>query len=762
MHQSVESKEPDGLTTTAVTKQFQKDGPNEVAEPAFNFRHAIIRRLWEPSAWILEAALILELILGKQIQASFILLLLLFAAVDGAIQERRASTVLHSLSHQLTPTVAVKRDHQWQKLPAPELVIGDLISLKRGDIIPADVQLLNQNLEIDESSITGEAKAVTHQPGETAFAGTTVLNGDGLATVTATGQHSRSGKTISLINHSRRQGHLQILLGKIISCLAILDSILAVILIIASLIRGENIIEMLPFLAMLFIATIPIAMPSSFAVANSVEANVLSKQQILVSDLVGIQEAANLNLLLVDKTGTITTNKSTVLAFHNFSNYADRVLLQAALSATDQRHQSVVDRAIIQYGQKQHQVALPTVKFVPFDASVGYSESHLNVDQQTLDVKLGSFKRLSALAKTPIKLPAQIDLRQGRSVAMLINDEFAGLFLLQDPPRADSAAAIQEIQRRGVKVIMLTGDNQQTAAALAPNVGLAGKVISFNGLASLANLQEISGIADVVPEDKLAIVKEFQKQGDIIGMTGDGVNDAPALKQADVGIAVENAVDLAKRSASMVLLTAGLQPVIEILDSGHRVYQRMMTWTITKLARTAELTMLLVFGYLFLGYIPLTLNAMVLVAILNDLVTLVLGTDNTTITYQPEKWRLAQLSKSASILAVGWTAVGFGILFWLHNQGLPMGQVSTALYCYLIFSAMLTIFMTRTKKFFWQSKPSNAVIAATTTNIVLSIILALTGWGVTAISFFLLLEVMGLTLATALVLALLQKAWQQN
>ncbi len=653
MSQKVKFKEPDGLTTAEVTKQFQADGPNDVAEPAFNFRHAIIRRLWEPSAWILEAALILELILGKQIQAGFILLLLLFAAVDGAIQERRASSVLHSLSHKLTPSVSVKRDQKWQKLTAPELVVGDLISLKRGDIIPADVQLLNQDLEIDESSITGESKAMARQPSESAFAGTTVLNGDGLATVTATGKNSRSGKTISLINHSRRQGHLQILLGKIISYLAILDSVLAVILIIASLIRGENIIQMLPFLAMLFIATIPIAMPSSFAVTNSVEANVLSKQQILVSDLVGIQEAANLNLLLVDKTGTITANKSAVIAYHNFSSYADNVLLQYALSATDQRNPSVVDRAIIQYGQKQQQTATVADQFVPFDAGVGYSESHLTVEQQPLDLKLGSFKRLSLLAKTPIKLPEQIDFSQGRSVAILVNNEFAGLFILQDPPRADSAAAIQEIQRRGVKVIMLTGDNQKTAAAIAPQVGLNGKVISFHGLTSLGNIQEISGIADVVPEDKLAIAKELQKQGYIIGMTGDGVNDAPALKQADVGIAVENAVDLAKRSASMVLLTEGLKPVIEILDSGHRVYQRMMTWTITKLSRTAELTMLPVLGYLFLSYIPLTLNAMVLVAILNDLVTLVLGTDNTTISYRPEKWHLARLSKSASVLAVG-------------------------------------------------------------------------------------------------------------
>lgn len=243
-------------------------------------------------------------------------------------------------------------------------------------------------------------------------------------------------------------------------------------------------------------------------------------------------------------------------------------------------------------------------------------------------------------------------------------------------------------------------------------------------------------------------------------MTGDGNNDAPALKQADVGIAVESAVDLAKRSAKMVLLSEGLTPIIEILDSGHRVYQRMMTWTITKLSRTAELTMLLTIGYLLLKFIPLTLNAMILVAILNDLVTLVLGTDKTTITYQPENWNLGKLSKIAGILALGWTGVGFGWLSWLEDQSLTVDQVSTGLYVYLIFSAMLTILMTRTNHAFWLSIPSNAVMIAISVNSILTVVLAWAGWGIAAITPALLLLCLLIVLITGVILTVIEKMFR--
>lgn len=349
-------------------------------------------------------------------------------------------------------------------------------------------------------------------------------------------------------------------------------------------------------------------------------------------------------------------------------------------------------------------------------------------------------------------IPITVDFAAGRTVALTVNDALAGIFVLQDQPRPDSATAIQTIQHRGVQVMMLTGDNVRTAQAVAQQVGLTGQVVSFDHLDQVADPHQLAGIADVVPENKLAVVERFQQLGHVVGMTGDGVNDAPDLKQAEVGIAVANATDLAKRAAKVVLLTPGLTALTTILDSGHRVYQRMMTWTITKLSRTAELTLLLTLGYLWLRHIPLALNAMILVAILNDVVTLVLGTDHTITTVQPEHWNLRRLSRLAGVLAGSWTIIGLLLMAILSASGIPTGQLSTVLYVYLITSAMLTILMTRTPHHWWQSQPSRPVMGAIGTNLALTIGLALTGWGVTAITVTLLVSTLVGTLLVSLLL----------
>ncbi|BEI52995.1 HAD-IC family P-type ATPase [Lactiplantibacillus plantarum] len=744
-----------GLTTTEVQERLQKYGPNVVPQRQFSFRHAVITRLWEPSAWILEAALLVEILLGKTIQAGFIVLMLLFAAVTGAIQAWRSDKVLKTLTNQLTLTVAVKRNNHWQHVSATQIVPNDVISLNNGDLLPADVQLLDGTLEVDESSISGESRAIRHQAGELVYAGTEIKSGHGLAVVVSTGKHSRSGKTISLINQSSAPGQLQKLLSKIIGYLAILDTVLAIVLVLTAIIRGANLITMLPFLAMLFIATIPIAMPSSFAVANSVEAKQLGQTHILVSDLSGIQAAANLNLLLIDKTGTITANQPTVVAMHNFSQYSDRELICWATSATNQQNASVIDAAILNYARQQAVNVQVPAHFEPFNSQRGYSEGTVLADQP-INIKLGAYQRLYQLDQDASKLTNQIDFSRGRTVALLVNDKLVALFIVEDQPRPDSLQAIKKITDRGVKVIMLTGDNQKTAATVAQQVGLTGNVMPFNTLTADTDPQQLAGITEVIPEHKLAIVQRFQKLGYVVGMTGDGVNDAPALKQADVGIAVQNAVDLAKRSAKLVLLKPGLTPIIQILDSGHRVYQRMMTWTITKLSRTAELTMLLTLGFLIWQLIPLSLNAMILVAILNDCVTLVLGTDRTHITSHPERWDLRRLSKIAGVLAIGWTTLGMGVLYEALHRGLTPGQISTVLYCYLIFSAMLTILMTRTTKPFWQQRPSNSVIIAITINCLITAGLALTGLGIAKISLSYLLVTLAIVLVMGGLLTIIQ------
>lgn len=638
-----------GLTQQQAEKRLAVDGRNEVPEYGFRLSEAILTRLWEPSAWILEVALILEILLGKYIQAGFIILMLLFAAGNGAVQSGRSYSVLGKLSKELVPMAYVQRSGNWTRVSSTVLVVDDLIGLQRGDIIPADARICSGSLEVDESTITGEASAIHKMTASCVFSGTQVIAGDAEAIVTATGINSRSGKTITLVNRSSAQGHLQKLMGRIIGYLAVLDAGLVITLVVVSLLRGEDLITILPFLAMLFIATIPIAMPSSFSVANAVEAKELSKRGILASNLTGIQEAANMDLLLIDKTGTLTDTTSKVVNFINLSQqFDDNLVISYAMSAANQRGMDTLDAAIVRYGRSIGLNSPRQFEFFPFDSSLGYSSARVGYRNQLIQVKLGSYRTLKHFASSDqFSLLESLQNSANTMVAVCIADELVGIFVLENRIRPDSRSTISEIRRRGVKVLMITGDNRAAASAVAHAVGLQGNIISFCDFTSDKVDEKLVGICDVTPENKLSVTKSFQSMGYVVGMTGDGVNDAPSLKQADVGIAVSNAVDFAKRSADMVLLKGGLKSIIEILDSGHRVYRRMMTWTITKLSRTAELTMLLTFGYIFLGFTPLSLNAMVLVAILNDLVTMVLGTDNTAITYKPENWTFTKLAAQA-------------------------------------------------------------------------------------------------------------------
>ena len=739
-----------GLTQAQADKLLQKNGLNEVPEPQFNFFKEFLSKLWNLSAWILEAALLLECILGKWIQSLFVLLMLLFAAWNGASKKKQSRRVLNNISHKLTPTISVQRDGQWQNIDSKYLVPGDLISMQAGDVLAADVKLIDGQISTDESSITGEARTVCKNPQDTAYAGTTVTEGNGLAVVTATGANSRSGKTINLINNSAAPGHLQQLLTKIIYYLCILDGILTLIIIVASFFKGgdiNNLINMLPFLAMMFIASIPVAMPSTFALSNSFEATRLSKEGVLTSDLTGIQDAANLNLILLDKTGTITENKTAVGQWTNFSSFSDKEVLELASAATDQRNKKLIDTAIAEYIKKQGLTVKSGSDFTPFTSSTGYSMANYNGH----NIKLGSFKQLSLIDNNANEKAKEVDFSAGRSVALLIDDKLAGVFILQDMVRSDSKEALGELKKRGVKPIMLTGDNQKTAVAVAKQVDLQGEVISIHDFTDQTDTSKLAGIADVLPEDKLRMVKFFQKQGYIVGMTGDGVNDSPALKQAEVGIAVSNAADVAKRSGKMVLLNDGLSSIVKILDAGHRVYQRMTTWSLTKLARTAQLTMLLTFGYLFFNYIPMALNAMVIYTIMNNMVTMMIGTDRTHITYKPENWNMAKLAKIAFSLAFGWTVIGIAGIAYLNTHGWSHGTISTMVYVYLVLSAMFIVLITRTKKFFWQDYPSKAVGLTQLADVLLTVILALLGVAMTKISWTNLL----LTFAVALVAAIL-------
>ena len=591
------------------------------------------------------------------------------------------------------------RDDKWQIISADQLVPGDIISLKQGEILPADVTLISGKIGTDESSITGESAMILHDENSEVLSGVNVIYGAGIARVIRTGNDSRVGKTVNLTKEQKaNDGKLQFLLGKIIHYLAIIDTVLVLILFTITIVRHQNIINILPLMALLFIATIPIAMPSSFSIANSVEANVLAKEKVLVNKLESIQNAANIDLLMLDKTGTLTDSTFELTKIHNFSVYEDDDILALAKSATNKISPSNLEKVFQRMKIRRNNLKI--LNFNPFDINKKYSNSNVIFNGKRLDVKLGS----------PINLMSSSDWFKyvkklnNKVVAMTIDDELAALFEMTDHLRPDTYRVVQELQQRAIKMMVITGDNFVAAQGIAQKLKLKRKTVEVSELSTIQNIKDVSVICEVLPEDKLTILKFLKDKGYTVGMVGDGMNDAPALKAADVGIATSNAVDLAKQSAGIIMQKEGISSISDILDSGHRVYQRMMTWTITKLSRTAQLAILLTLGYWIANFVPVNLNAIVLIAILNDLVTMVLGTDNTNISHKPEKWNMQSLVKISLIFTTGWVLSGMLLFIWLFKSNVVPSKISTIMFLFLIFSAMLTILMTRTRGAFEKGR----------------------------------------------------------
>lgn len=545
-------------------------------------------------------------------------------------------------------------------------------------------------------------------------------------------------------------------MGKIIHYLAIIDTVLVLILFTITIVRHQNIINILPLMALLFIATIPIAMPSSFSIANSVEANVLAKEKVLVNKLESIQNAANIDLLMLDKTGTLTDSTFELTKIHNFSVYEDDDILALAKSATNKISPSNLEKVFQRMKIRRNNLKI--LNFNPFDINKKYSNSNVIFNGKRLDVKLGS----------PINLMSSSDWFKyvkklnNKVVAMTINGKLAAIFEMTDHLRLDTRQTICELQKRAIKPMIITGDNFIAAQRIVQKLKIKGKVVEVSELSTIQNIKEVSAICEVLPEDKLMILKLLKNKGYVVGMVGDGMNDAPALKAADVGIATSNAVDLAKQSAGIIMQKEGIGSITDILDSGHRVYQRMMTWTITKLSRTAQLAILLTLGYWIANFIPINLNAIVLVAILNDLVTMVLGTDNTNISYNPERWNMQKLIKISLIFTIGWVLSGMLLFIGLFKLNIMPPKIGTIMFLFLIFSAMLTILMTRTGKAFEKGKPSKMVLAVIIINCIFVSVLSIFGKVVYPISWKWVLIIFIGTLGLAVIIDAIKVKYYNN
>ena len=655
---------PDGLSEAEAAKRLTQYGPNEIEEKKTNPFLKFLSYFWGPIPWMIEIAVILSGVV-RHWPDFFIILLLLFAnAVVGFWEEHKAASAIAALKAQLAIKARVKRDGKWSTPAARELVPGDVIRLRSGDIVPADARLLDGDpVEVDQSALTGESLPVTRKSGEAVFSGSIVRQGEIEALVYGTGMNTYFGKTAQLVQEAHTVSHFQKAVLKIGNYLIILAGVLVAGIITVAIFRGDPILTTLQFALVLTVASIPVAMPTVLSVTMAVGARLLAKKQAIVSRLVAIEELAGVDILCADKTGTLTQNKLTLGDPFSVNNIpAEQVILYAALASRAENNDTI-DLAVL--GGLKNKDALKgyqMVHFQPFDAVHKRTEATIKgQDGKEFKVTKGAPQVILALSANAAQVKAAVEkavnefaARGFRSLGVARDDgeggwQFLGVLPLFDPPREDAKATIATATQMGVKVKMVTGDQLAIAKETAKKLGMGTNILDATGLGDVKkqetaqvaeSIEKADGFAQVFPEHKFHIVDVLQKRGHIVGMTGDGVNDAPALKKADCGIAVSSATDAARAAAAIVLLTPGLSVIIDAIKESRKIFQRMNSYAIYRIAETLRVLFFMTLAILIFNFYPLTAVMIVMLALLNDGAILSIAYDNVHYKNQPEGWNM--------------------------------------------------------------------------------------------------------------------------
>jgi len=720
-----------GLTSAQVAERLKQFGPNSIRETKPNLVLVFLKKLWAPVPWMLEVTIVLELYLGKTTEAIVIGALLIFNAILSFTQENRAQNALSLLRKKLTIETRTRRDGSWQMVPAKDLVPGDIIHLRIGDLIPADSILIDGNVDIDQSTLTGESLPVEAAAGKPAYAGAVIKRGEATCEITGTGSNTKFGKTAELIREAKTVSHLQEIIFSIVKNLAIANAVLVGIVVIYAILTKIAWHEIIPFALIILVASIPVALPATFTLATALGAADLANQGVLVARLSAIEEAAAMTVLASDKTGTITQNRLTLNSVHAYAPFQESDVIRLGAQASRSATQDPLDLAIIE-GAKNHQIEFEgeRLDFTPFDPATKRSEAlFLLPDGSKLQILKGAPQTITSLTggqdiETELTAFAQ---KGNRVLAVACGSQsgtcqLVGLLGLQDTPRPDSQALIKQLNELGVRVVMVTGDEALTAKAVASQVGISGEPCSGEVLrnSDLSKSQDCNIFAGVFPEDKFHLVQELQKSGKIVGMTGDGVNDAPALKQAEVGIAVASATDVAKAAASLVLTTPGLSNIVDAVKTSRRIHQRMLTYTLNKIIKTFQIGLFLSFGFMFAHVFVVTPLLVILLLFANDFVTMSLSTDNVSYSRSPDKWKITPMILAAFGLSVPVLFLSFGFLFIAMNiLHLPIGQLQTLMFVMLVFTGQANVYIVRERQHFWNSMPSRWMLLGTLADIIL-------------------------------------------
>ena len=728
---------PDGLSQAEAQKRLTQYGPNEIEEKKTNPFLEFLTYFWGPIPWMIEAAVILSGIVRHWLDFFIILLLLVSNAVVGFWEEHQAGNAIAALKAKLAINAKVKRDGKWITPAARELVPGDVIRVRLGDIVPADARLLEGDpVEVDQSALTGESLPATRKPGEPVFSGSIIRQGEIDAMVYATGANTYFGKTAQLVQEAHTVSHFQRAVLKIGDYLIILAVSLVVLILAVALFRGDPILNTLEFALVLLVAAIPVAMPTVLSVTMAVGARLLAKKEAIVTRLSAIEELAGVDVLCSDKTGTLTENKLTLGDPFSVSGIpADQVILDAAL-ASRAEDKDTIDLAVI--GGVKDDKALKgyqMVHFQPFDPVHKRTEATIKAtDGKQFNVAKGAPQVIVEMSTNAGEVKPAVEkavnefaARGFRSLGVARADQenkwqFVGVLPLFDPPREQAKATIASARQMGVSVKMVTGDQMAIAQETARQLGMGTNILDASGLGdtkrqetaqSAEAIEKADGFAQVFPEHKFHIVDVLQKLGHIVGMTGDGVNDAPALKKADCGIAVSGATDAARAAASIVLLASGLSVIIDAIKESRRIFQRMNSYAIYRIAETLRVLFFMTLAILVFNFYPLTAVMIVMLALLNDGAILSIAYDNVHYKDKPEAWNMRLVLGISTVLGLIGVVSAFG-LFYLGERvfHLDRAHIQTLMYLKLSVAGHLTIFLTRTRGPFWSIRPARILWAA--------------------------------------------------
>jgi H+-transporting ATPase len=732
-----------GLTSVQARALLAKLGPNAMPNTSIRPWRMALAKFWAPVPWMLEAAIILQSVLHKYVEAAVIAGLLVFNAALGFFQEGRAQATLAALKSRLALTAAVRRDGLWKTIPATELVPGDAVKLSLGGVVAADVKLVEGSILLDQSMLTGESVPTEAGPGLQTYAGALVRRGEATATVTATGANTKFGHTAELVRTAHVESTQQKTVVRVVRNLAVFNGFVIVLLVAYARARSMPIGEIVPLVLTGILASIPVALPATFTLAAALGAKTLAKLGVLPTRLSAVDEAATLDVLCSDKTGTLTLNELNVTAVRPEPGFDEaHVLAMAALASSD-GGQDPVDTAIRSAAAKKNTAnPVKLTRFVPFDPATKTSEATaVDANGGTLRVVKGAFATVIALT-APVPTAAvtahALEGQGFRVLAVTVGTpapmRLVGLIALSDPPRADAAELIKQLRILGVNTVMVTGDAPATAATIARAVGLDGAICPPGPIPPGVHPENFAVFAGVLPEDKYHLVQSFQKSGHTVGMCGDGANDAPALRQAQMGIAVSSATYVSKSAAGIVLTKPGLEGVVTAVKEGRITFQRILTYTLNSVTKKIVQVLVLAVGLVMTVHAVLTPMLMVIVMITGDFLGMSLTTDNVRPSGTPNAWCVGNLTLAGAFMGVSellfcTAALAVG----KFRLSLGIEPLQTLAFLTIVFGNQATMYANRTRQRLWSIRPSFWVVLSSAVDLLIASTMANRGIAMAAL-----------------------------